>query len=524
MTSQLDVVDSWSTLAFHPIPVLYAACSGLIAIALLLKYCHARSCSVRYPPGPTPHPLFGHTFQIPKQHTWRYLEGLGKRYGPIVRLSLAGDNLLVLNDPEDAEELLGRRSHNYSSRKSLIYAGKYQSSEKRLVLLPYGPRLRTQRAAFYQMLQPQVVGSYETIQELESIRLLHDMLTRPHEMELNTKRFAAGNVFHLSYGRHLAHNDEDLKSVLGVLDGFIRDCYPGAHLVDIFPMLDRLPDFLSPWRIAALRKHDMEMKASLRSRVETGDESDCFAARLWQDNHMNHLDTESLAYIAGSAFEAGTDTTAATIMWFVMAMILYPDTLKKAQAEIDAVVGSEGKTIPGFSHFRDLPYTTCLTKEVFRWMPAAPGGFPHFSDKDDTYKGYRVDAKTMVIPNIWAMQHNEHQFPDPLVFNPDRFMKDNDVPIGPDSLTEGHYGFGFGRRICPGRHLGAKTVWIGIVRLIWGFNFLAETHPHGINPECCTSGITCKPERFPHRIQPRSQVHATSISDAWKFSSVTWQA
>ncbi|EPQ52935.1 cytochrome P450, partial [Gloeophyllum trabeum ATCC 11539] len=80
-----------------------------------------------------------------------------------------------------------------------------------------------------------------------------------------------------------------------------------------------------------------------------------------------------------------------------------------------------------------------------RWMPTAPGGFPHFSEADDVYKGYLIKGKSMVIPNIWAMQHNVDQFPDPLTFNPDRFLNDAHTR-GPDTLIEGHYGFGFGRR------------------------------------------------------------------------------
>lgn len=78
-------------------------------------------------------------------------------------------------------------------------------------------------------------------------------------------------------------------------------------------------------------------------------------------------------------------------------------------------------------------------------MPAAPGGFPHYSDEDDEYKGYKINGKTMVIPNIWAMQHHEKVYPDPLTFNPDRFMREG-THAKHDSMTEGHYGFGFGRR------------------------------------------------------------------------------
>lgn len=90
------------------------------------------------------------------------------------------------------------------------------------------------------------------------------------------------------------------------------------------------------------------------------------------------------------AFEAGTDTTSATIQWFFMAMVLYPHALARAQAEIDSVVGADGRAMPGFAHSESLPYCAALTKEVLRWAPCVPGGFPHYSDADDEYKGYKV--------------------------------------------------------------------------------------------------------------------------------------
>lgn len=103
-----------------------------------------------------------------------------------------------------------------------------------------------------------------------------------------------------------------------------------------------------------------------------------------------------------------------------MAMILYPQTMKKAQAEIDSLLGADGVKMPGFSDINDLPYCVALTKEVLRWAPAAPGGFPHYSDADDEYKGFKVrpvkvervaqrsslfqiKAKSIVIPCTWSM-------------------------------------------------------------------------------------------------------------------------
>ncbi len=115
--------------------------------------------------------------------------------------------------------------------------------------------------------------------------------------------------------------------------------------------------------------------------------TDCFASRLWDDNDKLKLDMVSMSYgivpfschdnhlsrtytlfllVVGSAIEAGTDTTASTVLWFIMAAILYPDTVRKAREEIDSVVGADGSTIPTFANVNDLPYCFAFAKEVLR--------------------------------------------------------------------------------------------------------------------------------------------------------------
>lgn len=181
----------------HGISCTWAFMASALILFTVLYALRAYATRDKFPPGPRPHPIVGHTFQVPTVKTWRYFEDLGRKYGalliiypiscsgwlilktitgPIIRLHLGGDEIVVLNDPKDAEALvslnlprayayllfcgyhsmqqLNQRSNNYSSRKPLVYAGKYQSQNKRMVLLPYGEELRKQRAAFHRMLQP----------------------------------------------------------------------------------------------------------------------------------------------------------------------------------------------------------------------------------------------------------------------------------------------------------------------------------------------------------------------------------
>ncbi len=53
-------------------------------------------------------------------------------------------------------------------------------------------------------------------------------------------------------------------------------------------------------------------------------------------------------------------------------MMLNPEVQKKAQAELDSVLG--GDRLPSFDDQEDLPYINALCKELVRFHPVAPIG------------------------------------------------------------------------------------------------------------------------------------------------------
>ena len=91
--------------------------------------------------------------------------------------------------------------------------------------------------------------------------------------------------------------------------------------------------------------------------------------------------------------------TSSTLKTFFLAMCLYPDVQKRAQAELDAVVGT-GR-LPDHADRRSLPYVDALVKETIRWQPAAPLALPHVSIEDVEYDGYFIPAGTILFANSW---------------------------------------------------------------------------------------------------------------------------
>jgi len=123
-------------------------------------------------------------------------------------------------------------------------------------------------------------------------------------------------------------------------------------------------------------------------------------------------------------------------------MVLYPKVLKKAQAELDRVVG-HGR-LPDYSDREDLPYIEAIMKEVLRWNPPLPIAIPTRVTQDDVYRGYFIPEGATIVQNVWAVTRDEKLFPDPETFNPDRYLKDG--KIDPTVFSPEERVFGGGRR------------------------------------------------------------------------------
>ena len=168
---------------------------------------------------------------------------------------------------------------------------------------------------------------------------------------------------------------------------------------------------------------------------------------------------------------AGFETTATALMWWILAMVAFPEVQSRAQAELDAVVG-RGR-LPTFSDAPRLPYVRAVAREVIRWRPAARLGTPHTIAEDDWYEGMFIPKGSVCRPNIWQCNRDRTIFgEDADDFKPERHLGDNGelLPGPKETSQEGHASFGFGRRVCVGKHLANNSLFILTARILWAAN------------------------------------------------------
>ncbi len=93
-------------------------------------------------------------------------------------------------------------------------------------------------------------------------------------------------------------------------------------------------------------------------------------------------------------------------------MAKYPEVQRKAQAEIDQVIGSS--RLPDFEDRPALPYIEAIYREVMRWSQSLPLGVPHAVTEDDHYNGYFIPKgiySVFSVSNLLSDIFSCHQEP-----------------------------------------------------------------------------------------------------------------
>ncbi|TFK41783.1 cytochrome P450 [Crucibulum laeve] len=470
------------------------------------------------PPGPKRLPLIGNILQMPTSLEWEVYARWGKELNSdIIHLDVAGRSLVVINSMKIANDLLDKRSSIYSDRPILPMLHDLMGWEWLMSMAHYGELWKTQRRLFQQQFHPSNTAVYEDT-VIEYVReFLSDVLDTPQNAITLSKRIPGGVALSLAYGFKVKRNDDPfVKLVEDALEPASLAAIPGAFLVDVFPFLKYVPEFVpgagfkrkaKEWRQGMVAFKEGSFNEA-RSRLALGNTRSSLTSRCLQ-----LLDTtkaiepqlEVIKNAAGMIYAAASHTTISAIYTFFVAMLHYPDAMKKAQAELDSVIGHS--RLPDFGDRENTPYITAVLKEVLRWQPATPQAVPHRLMQNDAYDGYAFLAGTVFVPNVWAMLHNEDDYPDPMTFKPERFL-DSDNRINHQIQDPSVMAFGFGRRICAGMHIAEAIVWLTIASVLSSFDITPPIDDEGnkILPKLLYhSGISSYPQPFNAIFKPRSR-------------------
>ena len=162
----------------------------------------------------------------------------------------------------------------------------------------------------------------------------------------------------------------------------------------------------------------------------------------------------------------GSDTSSNSIEFTLAEVINKPEVMRKAQQELDEVVGKDN--IVEESHIYKLPYLLAIMKESLRLHPALPLLVPHCPSEACTVGGYAIPKGSRVFVNAWAIHRDPSIWENPSEFNPDRFLNSKWDFSGSDF---NYFPFGSGRRICAGIPMAERTVLYSTATLLHSFDW-----------------------------------------------------
>ncbi|KAG7451824.1 cytochrome P450 [Guyanagaster necrorhizus] len=221
---------------------------------------------------------------------------------------------------------------------------------------------------------------------------------------LTLSRMNVANIMQITYEYEIQEgNDPFVQLADQAAHDFTLSTTPGTFSVNLIPIYwfpgAGLKQTAKEWRSTL---HEMVKKPYnyVKQRIATGDACYSFTSSQLKDGDGLSSDEEfDIKWTAAALYIGGSHTTVASISAFFKAMLLYPDIQATAQAEIDAIIGTD--RLPRCDDRERLPYINALALEVSRWHTVGPLGLPHSVSEDDVHSGYFIPKGSVVLANIW---------------------------------------------------------------------------------------------------------------------------
>ncbi|KAF8518587.1 cytochrome P450 [Gautieria morchelliformis] len=496
---------------------LVVAVCLILALRFLLRRPIPRG--LRLPPGPPRKFLLGNVLDMPTQQEWVTYSQWAKQYGDLVYLNVLGQPIVIVSSPDIAYELFEKRSSVYSNRYNFEMAAGLMGWDWLVTFMPYGERWRRHRRTIHQHFHPDAAARYEPVQLGHSRELLTRLYETPDQFAEHVRHTAGAIIMEVVYGiKVLARQDPYIDTAEKALASLGFASNPGSFLVDIIPMLKYVPEWFPGasfqtkarhWRKLAVEMNTAPfnvVKQSLKSGMATPSFTASLLEEMYQAGDVPSGQEEVIRGSGSTLYAGGADTTVLALTTFFLAMRLFPEVQRKAQEELDEVVGLS--RLPEYEDRENLPYINALCKEVIRWHPVLPLGVGHYVTEDDAFNGYFIPAGSIVVGNTWSaiiddlfthLLHDKTYGTDTDKFQPERFL----VP----GMKDPNPAFGYGRRVCPGRAFAQNSIFIAVTSILSVFDITAARDSRGndIPVEAAfVPGFLSGPLPFRCTITPRS--------------------
>lgn len=429
-------------------------------------------------PGPLGLPYVGNTLEVVRDPL-SFLTRISRTHGDVVRFTLPGQVVLLLNHPDAIEEVLKTKSEHlrkddFTQRLSIAVGRGLLTSE--------GDFWRRQR----KLAQPAF--------HHHRVRAYADVMVR------HTERLAARFVDAETRDIH----DDMMRLTLDIVAETLFGTDVGSAAEEIATALEELMErfagigaLIPPWlptpgnrRVKrALRKLDEVVYGIIHQRRSAPDRGDLLsmllAATTDEDGGMSDVQLRDEVV---TLMLAGHETTALALTHALQLLARHPGVHQTLSAEIDRVLGDRPAT---FADLPQLPYADAVVRETLRLYPPAWAIGREVATPCHV-AGLDLAPRTQLWVAQWVVHRDPRWYPNPEAFEPERWRGDLDRKIPKFA----YFPFGGGPRVCIGNAFAMMEAVLLLVTMMRSVRFHAES----LGPIALAPSVTLRP-RGPVRMR-----------------------
>lgn len=414
------------------ISLVAVACVILITVDSLISLI---TNWIKQPRGPWGIPLFGYVpFLTEFPH--KKLMQLSSRYGPVFGFSLGPTNVVAVNgwpaikEALTKQELLARPSPEIFAPFGVVAnvgdaSGQLWQENRKLVL-----HSLVDCGIGKSVLEAKLLDEIDYLCNAIRQRSLTSDAVDLHELVIQS---VSNMISILAFGQRYEYGDNEQLLMVHAAERFANNMALGVGLQTIFPWLGRVFCKLGIGIYGQMRQDVKTVNGVFRKRIEEHRKS------LDRENARDFIDTCLIRYEEGGTehltnddrvcanmfllMTGGMDTVLSMIEFIVLLMATHPDIQAKVQRELDDVIGSDRQVT--WSDRHQLPYTYATMLEVYRWTSVAAIGAPRRAMETVTVHGVTIPKDTQIMLNLYSVHYDPEVYPQPEVFDPNRFYDAN---------------------------------------------------------------------------------------------------
>ncbi|KAF4403182.1 hypothetical protein G4B88_027953 [Cannabis sativa] len=459
---------------------------GIFVITIFLIYKLYQLLRFKLSPGPHPWPIIGNLhITLNNPLTFQGYFELAQAYGPIISVWLGSNLNVVVSNSKLAKEVLKDNDRKLANRHRTWPLAKITKDGSELIWADYGPHyLKLRKICTLELFSSRKLEDLRHIREEEVRSMIKSIYKESNSVNgksLVVRKFLGSVTFNylsrLVFGKRFENEEGELdqqglefKAI--VSNGNENGASIFLHMIENIWWLKWVFFLPNKGFSQHLARRDKLIQDIIEEHKINKANIGNFVDVLLCLKDKYQLSEDTIMGLLWDMITAGMDTIAISVEWAMAQLINNPRVQKKAQEELDRVIGPNRAM--NESDLINLSYLHCVAKEALRLHPPTPLMLPHKASETVKIGGYDIPRGTNVHVNIWAIGRDPNLWADPLEFRPERFIRENVDLKGHDFRL---LPFGAGRRICPAAQLGTNLVTSMLGQLLHQFNW---TRPKGV--------------------------------------------